>query len=199
MFAAASSRPEACGLLCRGAAACRWVGPAVRPPRLSGVHTVLSSAGLLTPAHSACGSSAVSAPLARDPPCPPPSIRPSVTVFPKTPPSWHEPGCLSLLPPEVFQDQFALRPVARLAGRPGCPQSSPPAPDSRRIHRPPFSLLPCLSLSHARVVPGTTRVWVVAALVSNDTSLLFEIFPSLPRAAPFRVSARLGFLAAVSI
>lgn len=75
MFAAASSRPEACGLLCRGAAACRWVGPAVRPPRPSSVHTVLSSAGLLTPAHSACGSSGRRPPSHAPPP--PPAFYPS--------------------------------------------------------------------------------------------------------------------------
>lgn len=82
MFAAASSRPEACGLFHRGAAACRWVGPAIRPPRPSGVHTVPSSAGLLTPAHSACGSSG---PLARAPPAPRLLSVPASPSFPRPP------------------------------------------------------------------------------------------------------------------
>lgn len=85
MFAAASSRPEACGLFHRGAAACRWVGPAVRPPRPSGVHTVLSSAGLLTPAHSACGSSGRRPPSHAPPPAPRLLSVPASPSFPRPP------------------------------------------------------------------------------------------------------------------
>ena len=95
---------------------------------------------------------------------------------------------LSFLPPAMFQAYFAVGPTCSSfwQSRVSIELSSNTLFQINRVFF--WSAFFTVQLPHPYIVIGNTRVWMILALISNDTSLLLMIFLFIPLLF-FQVSA----------